>query len=252
MSWQQHLKNAEDLDSDDPQRWQIIEQFAQAVGAQFLQGHQSVQNKSDGELELRGRFHDFPVRLKIDMSFLSAEWELRGHNPAATTLYLHWDMDAVPNVGQFQGDAADDWDDAHDSTKVFFGKGFYLDAHNGSIDRELAVYQSLPPPVRQALATYMPGDRIARYYLYDGGSQLLGYEDNVHELADPLNQIARGAWLMGQVAWGLAQVHPAALPQPTQPAAAGSLHKMTCAYCRTIYLWSQNQTCPNCGAPPRG
>ncbi len=252
MSWQQHLAQAEHLDNENPQKWQMVEQFAQALGGQFLQGHQCVQNRTDGELELRGRFHEYPVRLKIDMSFMGAEWELKGQNPPNTTLYLHWDMDAVPNVGQFQGAAADDWDDAGGSTKVFFGKGYYLDAHNESIDRELATYQSLPDVVRQALATYMPTDKISRYYLYNRGDQLLGFDDELHEQADPLNQTARAVWLMGQVAWGLTQVNPTALPQASQPAAAGALYKMTCAYCRSMYLWSQNQACPNCGAPPQG
>ena len=57
---------------------------------------------------------------------------------------------------------------------------------------------------------------------------------------------------MAQVAWGLEQVDPASLPQPSQPAAQGILYKMTCAYCGSMYLWSQNQACPNCGAPPQG
>lgn len=252
MSWQAHIQAAENLDSEDPRRWQMIEQFVQAVGAQFLQGHQIVQNRTDGEIELRGRFHDFPVRFKLDMSFFSPQWELKGQNPANATLYLHWDLDAVPNVGEFRGDVASDWDDADPSTKYFFGKGFYLDASNDSLDRELAFYQSIPEAVRQTLGTYMVSDRIMHYYVYGRGDHLLYFKDELHELADPLNQIARGAWLMAQVAWGVAQVDVAALPAVKEAAAAGTLYKMTCAYCGTLYLWSQNQACPNCGAPPRG
>jgi hypothetical protein len=253
MSWQHHLAQIQDLDREDPRKWQMADQFAQAIGGQFLQGHQAVHNKTDGELELRGRYHDYPARMKMNMSFGDVEWDLKAPNPADTTLYLHWDMDAVPNVGEFQGQAASDWDDdAGSSTKVFFGKGFYLDADAQEIDRQLAIYQSLPEPVRQALATYMPGDGIARYYLYGHGEQHLGFDKRPHEMPDPLNQVGRGLWLMGQVAWGLTQVNPATLPAPAQPAAQGLLHKMTCAYCGSIYLWSQNQACPNCGAPPRG
>lgn len=227
------------------------EQFVHALGSQFLQGYQVVQNRTDGELELRGRWHGFPARLKLDMSFNGAEWELKGSNPTQMDLYLHWDPDAVPNVGQFSGDAADDWDDDDGEERVFFNKGYYLDVSDEA-DRLLAVYQSLPEPVRQALRTYMPGDRIARFYFYSGGSALLGYKDSVQDDVDPLNHLGRGLWLMGQMAWGLTQIDVAHLPQSQQPAPAGLLYKITCAYCGSMYLWSQSQFCPNCGAPPRG
>jgi hypothetical protein len=251
MSWQSHFKKMEGIDYEDSRKWEMAEQFAQALGAQFLQGHQVVQNRTDHELELRGRYHQYPARLKLNMAFLMSEWEVKAKNPADTTLYLHWDLDAVPNVGQFQGQAASDWGNDDGEKKIFFGKGYYLDADGEDSDRRLALYQSLPETVRQALVTHMPGDQIARYYLYSSGAQLLGFGPETHEMADPLNQLARGLWLMGQVAWGLEQVDPATLPQPEQPAAHGTLHRMTCSYCSSMYLWSQNQACPNCGAPPQ-
>lgn len=252
MTWNQHLEKAADLDDGDPQKWQLLEQFAQAVGAGMLNGAQCVQNHTDGELELRGRFHEYPARLKITTSFLSPEWELKGLNPAGTTLFFHWDPDAVPDVGQFQGQQASDWDDDDDSKKVFFAKGYYLDADGSAMDRQLAIYQALPGEVRQALSTYMVSDRIARFYWYDYASQLLGYTDELNEMAEPLGQVQRGLWLMGQVAWALSQVNVASLPPPVGSAVPGVLYKMTCFYCGSMYLWSQSQRCPNCGAPPRG
>lgn len=252
MIWQQHFAQMNDLDNENPQKWQMAEQFAQAIGGQFLQGHQSVQNKTDGALELRGRYQNYPVRLKLDMSFLGLEWEMKATNPPNTTLYLHWDLGAVPNVGQFQGQAADDWADDDHEQKYFFAKGYYLDIDANEIDRQLSMYQSLPEPVRQALASYMPGDQIMHYNLYGRGDQKLLFKNDAHKLPDPLNQVARGVWLMGQVAWGLAQIDPAQLPGQAQPAPQGMMYKMTCAYCSTLYLWSQSQACPNCGAPPQG
>ncbi len=245
------MRAFDDLQAEDPRKWQLGEQFGQTIGAQFLQGHQVVHNKTDGVLELRGKWHDYPVRLKLDMNFGSIEWEMKAPNPTGSTVYLHWDTDAVPNVGEFSGEFADDWDE-DDSSKVFFGKGYYVDAEKAEIDRLLAVYQSLPEHVRSALATYMIGDKIARFYIYDYGSMLLGFDQNVQELPDPVNQTGRGVWLMGQVAWGLGQIDLGALPPAEQAAPSGMLHKMTCGYCRSMYLWSQNHACPNCGAPPRG
>jgi len=239
-----------DLGAEDPRKWQLGSQFAQTIGTQFLQGHQIVQNQSDGELELRGKWNDYPVRMKLDMNFGSVEWEMKGQNPSGSDIYLHFDPDAVPNVGQFSGDFADDWGD-NDSTKAFFGKGYYMDAEKSEIDRLLAAYQALPEHVRNALVTYMIGDKIARFYLYSHGNLLLGLDQNLHELPDPVSQVGRAVWLMGQVAWGLAQIDPGQLPAAEQAAPDGMLYKMTCAYCRTLYLWSQNQSCPNCGAPPQ-
>ena len=53
MSWQNHLASTEDLDDGDPRKWQLVDQFAQAVGAQFLQGHQVVHNKVAAIIEAR-------------------------------------------------------------------------------------------------------------------------------------------------------------------------------------------------------
>jgi hypothetical protein len=222
-----------------------------AVGQQFLQGHQLVQNRTDHEIELRGSWHGNPTRAKLDMAFGSLEWEMKAPNPTERTLYFHWDMDAVPAVGQFSGAAASDWDDDDASSKVFFGNGYYLDAEPSDIDGQLATFQALPDAVRSAMATYMVGDRISRLYVYPYGSLLLGYDKNIHEMADPFNQIGRGAWLIGQIAWGLGQVDVGKLPPAEQAAPEGLIHKMTCRYCSTLYLWSQNQRCPNCGAAPQ-
>ncbi|MCK6536515.1 MAG: hypothetical protein L6Q84_26385 [Polyangiaceae bacterium] len=244
------MKAFEGMGPEDPRKWQLATQFAQAIGTQCLQGHQLVQNQSDGELELRGKWHGYPARMKLDMNFGSIEWEMKAANPTGASLFLHWNPEAVPNVGQFSGDVASDWGE-DDSTKYFFGKGFYLGAEKAELDRLLAVYQSLHEHVRGALVTHMIGDKIARLYLYGHGSICLGFDANVYEFPDPVNQTARGVWLMGQVAWGLGQIDPGSLPAPEQAAPSGMLFKMTCGYCRTLYLWSQNQFCPNCGAPPQ-
>jgi hypothetical protein len=249
MSWAQQLKAFETLDDSDDRKWALADQFANAVGAQFLQGHQVVQNRTDDELELRGSWHNYPTRMKLSMTWGTQEWEMKAVNPSNVTLYFHWDPDAVPAVGQFSGNFASDWDDDDSGAKMFFGKGFYLDAEE---DRQIATYQALPESVRNALVTYMISDQIPRFYAYSYGSLLVGMDRRLHDLPDPLNEVGRGAWLAGQVAWGLSQIDAAALPQEEQAAPAGLLHKMTCGYCRTLYLWSQSQTCPNCGAPPQG
>ena len=80
---------------------------------------------------------------------------------------------------------------------------------------------------------------------------LLDQFNKVLDDADPLTKLGRGVWLLGQVAWGLAQLDPSKLPQPNARVPAELIQKMTCGYCRTLYLWSQNQACPNCGAPPQ-
>jgi len=240
------------MDSQDPRKWQLAEHFAHTVGAQFLQGHQLVQKRSDNELELRGNWQHLPARLKIDMSFNSLEWEMKAPNPTNETIYLHFEEDAVPNVGQFSGAAASAWDDDNESVKTFFGRGFYMECDRRELDKRLAIYQSLHEHVRKSLAAYMVGDRLRRLYIYSYGNMLLGFKDDIDEVPDPVGLAGRAVWLMGQVAWGLSQLGSVAAPTPGVPTAMMPVHKMTCGYCRTLYLWSQNQTCPNCGAPPRG
>jgi hypothetical protein len=252
MDWAKHLKPFEDLGDSDDRKWGLADQFLNAVGAQFLQGHQIVQKRTDNEAELRGTWNGFPARLKLDMSFGELEWEMKASNPPGVTMYFHWDLDAVPAVGQFNGKLASDWDDDGGETKIFFAKGFYLDGDNDELDRQMATYQALPPQVRSALATYMVGDRIPRFYVYGHGSLLLAVGANLHELSDPLNATGRAIWLAGQMAWGLSQINVAGLPPAAQPAPQGLLYKMTCGYCQTMYLWSQSNVCPNCGAAPRG
>ena len=245
-----NLRALDGMDSQDPRKWQFAEQFANSVGAQFLQGHQVVQNRSGGEIELRGRWNDIPVRLKFGMSFGDFEWEMQASNPSGVELMLHYDPKAVPDVGQFSGAVADDWGDNSD-VKTFFAKGYYLQVSKGGLDRSLAAYQSLPEGVRSSLARFMVADQIHHLYAYSRGRLLLDNFDKARDSADPLNHVGRGVWLAGQVAWGLGQLNPSKLPATSQAAAPGLLHKMTCGYCRTLYLWSQNQFCPNCGAPPR-
>lgn len=251
MNWSKKLHEFGSLDSESDQKWQLGSQFMDAVGQQFLQAHQLVQNRTDSEIELRGSWHGWPTRAKLNCAFGALEWEMKAPNPTARTLYLHFDEDAVPAVGSFSGAAASEWDDDAAGSKVFFGKGYYLDAELEDIDGQLAVFQALPEAVRSAMATYMIADRIARLYIYPYGSLLLGYDKNVQEMSDPLNEVGRGAWLLGQIGWGLGQVDLSQLPPSEQPAAEGLIYKLTCRYCSSMYLWSQNQRCPNCGAPPQ-
>ena len=121
-------------------------------------------------------------------------------------------MDAVPNVGEFAGNAASDWDDDDGSDEFLFRRGDYLDTEDDG-DRLLATYQALPEPVRTALAKPMVGDRISRFCLHSQGNQLLGSEDNVYTFNEPINHLARAVWLMGQAALGtFTNRHPRLAP----------------------------------------
>ena len=155
-----------DMDNRDPRKWQGAEQFANTVGATFLTGHQVVLDRSQNEIELRGRWHDYPARLKFGLSFFDIEWEMQAQNPTGFELYLKWDLDAVPSVGQFSGQTSEDWGDGGNKVKTFFAKGYYLEASGANIDWALAAYQLLPEQIRTALATYMVADRIHHLYAY--------------------------------------------------------------------------------------
>lgn len=249
------LARFESLDSEDPAKWQLGEQFAHAVGGQFLQGHQVVQNRTDTVLEMRGIWHGYQVRMKLDLAFGSVEWDMKSQNPTGQTLYLFCDEDAIPNVGQFSGDFAAAWEEDSEE-KVFFARGLYLEMDAAEMPRALAVYSSLPGDTRGAIANVMVADKISKLYAYGHGALWLSFDKALHELADPVNQVARGVWLMGQLTWGLSQINPAVLPTIVPAnvpygAQGPGVHKMICRYCSTHFLLEQSQRCPNCGAPPQ-
>ncbi len=246
MDWRQALANAK-KGGDDAGEWSVAVQFLEAVGQAFLQGHQVVQRRTDGEVELRGSWHGYPARAKLDVSFFSLEWEMQAHNPSGHTLYFHWDMDAVPEVGQFTGEAASAWGDAEEE-KVFLGKGYYVEIDPSEGGRDLASYELIPAAVRETMATYIIGDRIPRLYAYANGGLLLGFSDEVHEMAEPLNTAGRGVWLLGQIAWGLSQVDTSRLPPQGTGVDSQALGRHTCRYCSSLFLLVQSHACPNCGA----
>jgi hypothetical protein len=244
----------ESLESDDPAKWNLAAQFAQSVGAQFLQGHQIVQNRTDDEIEMRGVWHGYQVRMKVDMSFGGVEWDMQGQNPTGQDLYLFWDNDAIPNVGQFNAEFAGAWDDDSEE-KVFFARGMYMEVDAQAMARALAVYSALPEAVRTSVANFMVSDKIAKLYAYANGKLWLDLGTPLHELTDPINQAGRGVWLIGQMTWGLSQVNASAMPPvlaPNAPAYQGvATHRMICRYCSSHFLLEQSPSCPNCGAPPR-
>lgn len=252
MDFDQAWRQFDELDDDDPRRWQIAQHFCYAIGTGHLQGHQVVEKRADDELEMRGTYHTYPVRMKLDMTWGSVEWEIKAHNPAGRTMYLHWDTDAIPSVGSFTGQHADAWDEDHDDVKVFFGRGLYVEAGRAEVEAVSAVFQALPPQTRQMLVQFMPTDRIPRIYCYAGDSILLGYSDELHEMNDVVNTIARGAWIVGQLAWGLSQIDRSRIPQPDTAPQSGFTQRVQCRYCSTIYLWGLQQLCPNCGAAYQG
>ncbi|MBX3229168.1 MAG: hypothetical protein KIT84_18900 [Labilithrix sp.] len=254
MSWEQHVQQLYALDEADPAKLSMARAFLDAIGRQYLQGHEIVERGADAEVEMRGTWHGAPVRGKIDTNFALFEWEMRAPNPTATTIHLCFDEDAIPKAGAFSGANASAWEDrgAKEKEKVFFGRGYFVEATSAELPRVLAIYDALPPEVRQNLAACMVGDRISRLLVRDGGSLFLMWSDGLHQLgAGVFDRVARGAWLLGQVAFGIARVDPAPLPPPGAPPSLSGSEPMTCSYCRSRFLVRQTPSCPNCGAPPR-
>lgn len=77
MEWRKKLAEARKLDPQDERKWEVTAEFAEALGAQFLEGHQCVQKRNERLFELRGRFQDHPARMQISMTFLIAHWQIK-------------------------------------------------------------------------------------------------------------------------------------------------------------------------------
>jgi hypothetical protein len=154
MSWEEHFKRVDQLDTEDPGRSTLTRQFLDALGREFVQGHQIVENASDNEIELRGALNGLPARAKVDLNFSILEWEVRATNPSGLKFLLRFDEDAIPKAGAFTGAAASAWDDTA-TEKVFFGRGYHVEETKARLPLVLAIYEKLPPEVRQALATHL-------------------------------------------------------------------------------------------------
>lgn len=254
MTWHGQFVDWHMMDTAD--QWGLVSQLSQAVGTQQLQGHQILQNRDDDEIEMRGSFHGYPARLKIEMSMGSPEWELKGTNPSGRAFDLWFDEDDIPKpAGGFTGDNAawDDDDEAEDSdVKIFFGRGLSLEADTSEIDALAAVYLALSAELRTSIAQITELDHIYTIDVGEDGKLSLSWHNEIYKMVpDPVVVLSRGVWLLGQLAWGMSQLQPAMIPPPGVPSHQGMFQRAQCPHCSSLFSAGYTQ-CPNCLAPQHG
>jgi len=225
--------------------------FLQTIGPQIGQG-QVIPKPSDDEIEWRGTSYNLPCRIKLD-AFRDVEIAVKLQNPHGTC-DLEWDAEKAPDP-----QAVDPWDDS-DTVRVFVGRCTYIEGFADSIDEELTVFNSLPPDLTTPIIQSMQRDGI-RYFRMRDSEVTADFRDNLNELQDPAQKVTTLAQLVGWAAAflvgtppkaGAAQAGMPMQPGMPAPAAAPAVHKVTCRYCRSLYLWGPTQQCTNCGAPAQG
>lgn len=233
---------------DTAEQLAIATQVSQAVGAQQLQGHQIRQG--DDEVEMRGSHHGYPARTVIN-AHGSVDCELKGTNPSGRAIFLNFDEDDIgePGGGFTGANAAWDDDDEDSDVKIFFGRGLSIEADASEIDALAAVYLALPVELRTSVAQITAQDRISVIDIGEDGAMSLGWCYSLHILGpDPVVVVARGIWLLGQLAWGLSQLQPNTIPPPDASSHPGMFQRAQCPHCSSLFAAGYVQ-CPNCLAP---
>jgi hypothetical protein len=225
----------------EPQKLQHIHGFLTQLGANIGQG-QAFIKANDNEVEWRGSANNYPVRIKVD-AFPDVEIECKvqhGHG----SLELEYDQEKIPEQG-----APPPWDES-DVQRIFVGRGVFMERTSYDVDAHLGTYNGLDKQCTTAISEAIQREDI-RYFRIGPGGIHVYFRPNLSEMLDPEGQIVRVALLLGWVGqWlsGTSPPEPAVGPQGHVMA----VHKITCAYCNTMFPFSAQPFCPNCGAPAQG
>ncbi|MBK9001186.1 MAG: hypothetical protein IPM35_36150 [Myxococcales bacterium] len=223
-----------------------LARFIESIGVRVGPG-QTIPRPNDEAVEWRGTSHGHDVRIHVDV-MKEVEVSAKLANPHGTVLVM-WDREMVPDPNG----GAPPWDD-RDIVRVFVGRGTFLYAKPGVIDEQVGVFHRLPRPLTDALIDAMQKVDIRYVKLHESGIDA-AFRELLPELPDAPARISTFTQFVGWAAAYLAGT-------PAEPAPAGSAssaaagaaraEKMTCAYCKCLFLFGPSHRCPSCGAPVAG
>lgn len=219
-----------------------LARFIGGVGQQIGAG-QTIPRPEDEAVEWRGTSHGHEVRISVD-AVREVEIGAKLAN-AHGTMVVMFDPEMVPNPNN----AVPPWDD-RDIARVFVGRGTFVWGKHAVIDQQLPVFHGLPRPLTDALIDAMQKVNIRYVKLHPGGIDA-AFRDLLPELPDPVSRISTFTQFMGWAAAYIAATPAAARAPGAVGAAAPGVRaeKMTCAFCKSVFLFGPSHNCPNCGAP---
>lgn len=205
----------------------------------------------DEHIDLRGTYDGAPIRFAVWMSFGSF-WTIQMRCPNRLgEIDVERDHEKIPK----QGDEDDPFDE-HEERRVFLAKGIFVEGSDDDVSEKLGTWSRLP----EALQTRILADmerldiRTIRSHSDDVS---LNQRPGLSELDDPIGYMEDCARLLAALKDAIGKGAPAGAAEPGvemgRGVASGHYERMTCAFCSSVFLFTiGHQTCPNCGAAPRG
>jgi hypothetical protein len=211
-----------------------LREWLEQVGARLGPGKLAEKQEA---LEWRATLGEHPFRVGID-ELEHLQLELLRAAPWCE-LVLWNDPSAIPSA-----DADSAWDES-DQVTVFVERGAYFDGEVAEVEQELRAWESLPEDLRGAIVTGLR-EVGARSVVVEGRTVRLDWHASPTELSDPDGAVDAGVKLMNRLG--------AELPRTGDQAVSGEAPGWTrsaCRFCRTVFVWTTQSACPNCGGMVR-
>jgi hypothetical protein len=227
----------------------VIMRLLAAVGSRLGQG---TVEPYRGCLEWRGMLEQWPFRVTAGalIPTTAAEWiphskpevAFKVQNPVGH-MWLRWDPSKVPEPGK-----PDPW---RGDPPIFLGPGVILlpavtSGNNPEtiMLRRLDEWSRFPDELRAELLAVLLEHQVGDLEI-EGSGLRAELRDPFGGLSHPLSRLSGLAAALGSIAGRLAALPDGFGEEPSRLAA----HRATCEYCRTVFTWTRQPVCPNCGAP---
>lgn len=230
---------------EDDQKRQLVTQFFHAA-APLLQNAQVVPKPNDDEIQLRGIYSGYPMRVVCD-AFFDLAFDVKAEGGPRNGLCFRFDPDSAPSPGD-----VDPWDE-DDEVRVFLARCIFVEDSAGDIDATLRRIGALPVEFLAHLYQLMHHNDLTVVNLTSQGPGA-SFRHHIGTMWDPMTQLQQVLWLLayGANVYRALPVEQAYTPQAYAAPQAAAPFRAQCRYCSTIYLLDATSQCPNCGAPYTG
>lgn len=238
VTWKQRFADWDDKENEDQAA--LLEEFLGQVAQEFDNG--KVKPLLDErKIDLRARVGGRPYRARVDAENSQVHMELKIANRAGE-IDIERDHDKIPK----EKDEDEDWAD-EDELRVFVAKGIFTEGEEDEVNETLATLRSLDESVTAKL--YAEMERLPVDSLLAMADQLVVHIDPaLHEAEQPDQIIRDAARLMDEFAQSL-EGGGRDLSEQSGGAGLTAAKRVTCSYCRSLFMLGTRPECPNCGAP---
>jgi len=236
------LKELGDID-EDGEKLDILEGYFESIGESF--DSFKIKRNSDGsEIQLRGKFQNFPVKIKAESVASSFGWEVVCKVASnVETLSFEYDTEKIP----LEKDKDDDFAD-EDLIRVFIDKGLFFESDEQSeIDYALAFWHDVSDGLRTKIKELLTKNNYTIYTVSDSDIEcgVWDLDDLLTSSLGPISLIVELCRLMVMTAKEIEAV------EVVVDQVSGETKKfrlVDCHYCGSKYALDQSAKCVNCGS----